>query len=474
MSEKTTLGKHREIFRSIIPLLILAGGVIGATALVKLQKPPETKEDASDKRPLVALAEVASVLEGITLTADGVVVPYREIEIASEVAGRVVEKSDKIRAGSYVTQGTELLAINPLDYQLDVGRYQIELAQAEHSLIENQTENENAARLLELSRQELELQEKELKRIEELIKNRTVTESERDQTRRAVVMAETAVAQLENQISLINRRRANLELSRERTEIALERAKIDLERTKIKTPVEGMIVSAPVEKDSYISPGRVVVTLEDTSCVEVLCHLRATDLYWLWQQEPTADEPTNVYKIPQAPVTVIYRLGNQEYHWDGTLVRYDGSGLDPHTRMVPCRILVSDPKRIAKIADRSPGIVMTNGGVSTNRQEATRVEDSRLESRSGVPVLLRGMFVSVEINVHPKVPLLTIPDTALQPGNRVFVVEDGRLRITPVEVVRFENDAVTLRGDQNLAPGMKVIVSPLGYAENGMEVKSEE
>ena len=82
------------------------------------------------------------------------------------------------------------------------------------------------------------------------------------------------------------------------------------------------------------------------------------------------------------------------------------------------------------------------------------------------------MFVSVEITVHPNVPLLKIPDNALQPGNRVFVVEDGRLRITPVEVVRFENDAVTLRNTADLAPGMKVIVSPLGYAEEGMEVRT--
>ena len=465
MPEETTPRKHSELIRIVFPLLVLAIGVAGAVAMVKWQKPPEMQEVTADKRPLVALADVERVTEGITLTADGVVVPFREIEIAAQVAGRVVEKSDEIRAGSYVTQGTVLLTIDPTDYQFDLERLELELTQAEQSLIENETENKNTARLLELAQMDLTLQEKELKRAEGLATSRTVTESELDQTRRAVVVAETSVAQLENQISLIHRRRVSLEAARDRTKIAIERAKVDLERTKIKAPVNGVIVSAPVEQGSYVSAGKMVVTLEDTASAEVLCHLRATDLYWLWQQEPSPNEPNGVYRIPQASVKVVYRLGPQEYHWDGVLARYDGSGLDPQMRTVPCRVLVSDPKHVTQVDPPNPRDAATGTDNQSGNENV---------NESGVPVLLRGMFVSVEITVHPNVPLLKIPDNALQPGNRVFVVEDGRLRITPVEVVRFENDAVTLRNTNALAPGMKVIVSPLGYAEEGMEVVGSE
>ncbi len=417
-----------------------------------LKKVPKTREDTTDKRPLVVTAEVETVDDGITIVADGVVVPFREIEIAAQVAGRVVEKSEDIRAGSFVAKGTQLLLIDPTDYHLDIERFEHELEQADQAIVENKTENENISRLLELSKKELTLQEKELVRAESLVKTLSVSESEADQARRATLVAETAAAQLENQISLVNQRRLGLEAARDRAKIALKRAEIDLERTKIVAPVDGVIVEAPVEKDSYVTAGKIAVKLEDTTFVEVLCHLRTNDLYWLWQQESEGDDIGSVYKIPKAQAKVVYRLADQEYCWDGVLVRYDGSGLDPQTRTVPCRVEVSQPKRMTRT-------------IRQGRRETT----TTLES--DIPVLLRGMFVSVEIAVRPTVPLLKIPESSLQPGNRVFVVENGKLKIVPVEVVRFEKETVTLRAESDFPPGTKVVRSPLGYAENGMDVK---
>ena len=55
----------------------------------------------------------------MTLEADGVVVPFREIELAAEVAGRIVERDERCRAGNFVTQGTLLARIDPQDYQLE-------------------------------------------------------------------------------------------------------------------------------------------------------------------------------------------------------------------------------------------------------------------------------------------------------------------------------------------------------------------
>ncbi len=53
------------------------------------------------------------------------------------------------------------------------------------------------------------------------------------------------------------------------------------------------------------------------------------------------------YALPQTPVSILYRIAGREdlvFQWEGHLSRYDGIGLDPQSRTVPCRITVDDPQ----------------------------------------------------------------------------------------------------------------------------------
>ena len=206
-----------------------------------------------------------------------------------------------------------------------------------------------------------------------------------------------------------------------------------------------------VEEDSYVQKGTILVKIEDTSAVEVRCNLRMDDLYWLWSQsaadanEPTGS-PTRDYQIPRAPVTVSYELAGRRYLWDGVLSRFDGIGVDERTRTVPCRVLVDHPRKV-----RLDG------------------SDDASGRPVGPPALVRGMYVTVSVHAQPRMTLLEIPQQAVQPGNRVWQVIDGRLSIRRIRVADSADDVVLVYAEASgLKPGMKLVSSPLALAIDGM------
>ncbi len=87
--------------RTAIPPIILAAGIAGYFLLAG-QRAVETQPAPTDAAPLVEVTEVVSHGGGLDIRSDGVVVPYREITMAAEVAGRVTKKAAAARAGNYV------------------------------------------------------------------------------------------------------------------------------------------------------------------------------------------------------------------------------------------------------------------------------------------------------------------------------------------------------------------------------------
>jgi hypothetical protein len=82
------------------------------------------------------------------------------------------------------------------------------------------------------------------------------------------------------------------------------------------------------------------------------------------------------------------------------------------------------------------------------------------------------MFVALEIHARPAAPLLEVPEVALQPGNRLWKVCDGKLRAVGIRVVQMDNQrAVLLADGDTLAAGDRVVISPLAEPKNGLSVQ---
>ena len=404
-----------------LPLVVLVGSILILKLLGEIESPNRPEVDNSWAAALQRLpsAEVAPVqsldaTDGILdLSADGEVVPFREIQLATEVAGRITYKSPSCEAGGTVRQGDVLFRIDPTDYKLEIARLEKQ-KQAEYDAIrEIDQQIQNTERLLEVAQQDEDLRAKEVQRLRTL--GDFASASELDRAKQAELAATNARVMQENQLALLQRNRSRQETAEQLIDTQLALARVNLERTEIKSPVDGVVFRENAELDSFVQRGAVIVTLEDTSKSEISVNLRMDQLYWVLDQDSDHDTESNLhkYRLPKTPATVEYRMNGRDalYQWHGTLTRYDGVGLDPTSRMVPVQIVVDDP---------------------TIRKDQS---DSGKTSLQGPDALVRGMFVRVKLHVRPRSKLLVIPNLALRPGNRVVKFEASD------EVVQADGDS---------------------------------
>ena len=443
-----------ESLRVIVPVAIIG---VGVGAFLGVGRKPEaaSREDDSPSVPLVSVSEVAGFEGPIVITVEGGAAPFRQITYSAQVDGRVVEKSPEADAGHYVTEGDFLLLIDEEDYQLDVERLEAQLRQAESRLGEIAVELENTAQLIALGEEDLALQQKDLGRFEKLVDRGASTESKLIAAQRLELASRNTLLNLQNQQRALEQQRGGLEAARDLASVQLRQAKLDLKRARVTAPVSGTIVEDYVEQDDYVRLGDPLVRINDTTRMEVRCNLRVQELYWVWLQSGAFGNPDDVsaadlFEIPPAPVQIVYEFSGVQFVWQGTLSRYDGTGLDPMTRTVPCRVLVEEPNRVSVVGN----------------------EGNRVTVQP--PTLFSGVYVKVQIPITPPIELLQIPHAAVQPQNTVWVVRDEKLKVLPVEVAWVTGDLALVRTTEaGLVDGDRVIVSPLAAPVDGMPVEVE-
>lgn len=448
-----------EAIRISLPLAILAAGVVAFAAISSRREPP-MQVAQTESLPVVETVPAEIYSDGLNFDVDGIVVPFREISLSAEVGGRITHKSDECRAGRYVTEGTVLVQIDRRTYELEIQRLAEEIKQAEVSISELDIELRNIESLISLSEAEAAIHSRELQRAASLYAKNASTESTVDDARRADLTAQNNLTTLQNQVRSLQARRPRLVSARDLAQIRRDQAQLEFERSTVRAPISGVIVSESVEQDSYVQPGSALLVIEDTSAAEVQCNLRMEELNWLWQQAPRASAevgssdagtPRWDYQLPQTPVTITYRLQGHEYQWSGLLSRYQGIGLDQVTRTVPCRVLVENPRQVSSnvVANQQYGI--------------------------GPRALVRGMYVRVTVHARPQRPFLKVPQQAIQPGNIVWSVDDGKLRMISLRNPHLLDEmALVSQTDSNLKPGDPIVVSPLSVAIEGMPVDSRQ
>lgn len=452
--DATSLGV--EIVRIIISLVIIAGGVFGAIGVVKSRKKPDVPKRVAASLPEVETARIVTHDGGLDIDVDGVVVPFKEIQLAAEVAGRIEFKSPQCRAGNFVKKGTELIRVDPRTYSLEVTRLKQQQEQAGQNLAELELETGNTDKLIATAESDLQLASAELARQRKLRADRVATQAAVDSAERAKNQAQNTLDNLKNQRSLLQKRQARLRTSQELAGTQLDRAKLDLERTVIKAPIDGVIVSEMAEADSFVQPGVALLTIEDTSAVEVRCNLTMEELYLLWQ---SGDESQRgEYDVPDAKVTVIYELAGREFAWTGRLARFDGLGLDQRTRTVPCRVVVPEPRKVLELHESK----------------------SISEAKGGPPALVRGMFVTARLHTEPDTKYLRVPQRAVRPGKEIWLVEptDGKpgsqIKVAKAQVVGVSGSSLLIDGEASkIVPGDKAVVSPMVEVYDGLVVEEK-
>lgn len=448
------------LFRYAVPTIILSCGVLFAGWLSTRNTAPEQSTQPTVP-PLVETIQFAPRPTGFEIQVGGNVVPRREVTLSARVSGTVVRKDEACEQGRWVRHGTPLIHIDPTEYEIKVEELLRAAEQIESDLQRLKVEETSNLKLIELATRQLELANKELARNQGLVEKEAITDAELEASIRSELEARSALTQLQNLQKLLPVQRQRLDAELKTTRLKQRQAQLRVDYTSVSAPLDGIVSFTEVEPGDYVQAGDVLLRIEETNAVEVECHLRSSDLYWLWNAEPRMaseqDDAHRRFEIPDFPVTVSYSVAGQKFHWQGRLSRYSGTGIDPDTRTVPCRVVVEQPQVRPTPSEQG---------------EPAEELSARGPER---PVLMRGMFVTVSIEVIPRTPLWKIPTAAIQPNTQVWSVDRGRLKIHEIHVERQMEDGVLVRAaTSELRAGDRLVVTSLMTAFQGMPVRIAE
>ena len=467
-----TSGKALHVVANVVgAILILGLGVAGYLFFGRKPEVPTdtSKQDAANIAPLVDVAVVRPWDQPFHLDIDGEASTYRILTVGAEVTGRVADKPETTRSGTFVNEGDVLFEIDAVNYQLEEQRLQARVVQATEELKSVDVDIQNSSTLLKLAQEENQLQKNHLERIRSLYTKKAASESDMDNAIQKELTSRNAMQMQQNQFNTFLQAKKTKDASLKLAQAELKRTITDLERCKILAPITGRIVDDMKEEGDYVKPGDPLVHISDSSRMEIKCSLKSEELAWVWQQGLTMNPPPiatsetaeleknttdekklDPFKIPKVPCEIAFEFQGVETIWDGYLSRYEGTGMDRATRMFPCRVVVEEP-------------------------EKTRTRSIDGQSSVSPPTLLSGMYVTVRIPITSPVPLLQVPAESVRPGEQLWIVRDAKLNITSVTLVRVDGESALVRPEGgSLKVGDKVITSPLASANNGMPVLIRE
>jgi RND family efflux transporter MFP subunit len=277
-----------------LPALILIAGAAAAAGFVKMK--PQAKRGAPvAAEPAVHVLTVAPTTVRAKVHGTGTVRAAREVQMAPEVAGRVVFQSDKLVPGGRFRAGETLLRLDDRDYAIAIRQQESLVEKAELDM------------KVELSRQGIASKEWEL----------LGDDRPQEQAHLALRKPHLAAAQ------------RGLDSAKS----GLERAQLQLERTRLKAPFNAIVLNETVEQGQYLGPGTRVATLVGTDEFWVTVSLPVERLPGI--ELPEGDKPGS-------SATIIQELGNQgTIERTGKVLRLSGQ-LDPQTRTA--QLLVAVPK----------------------------------------------------------------------------------------------------------------------------------
>lgn len=237
------------------------------------------------------------------VTVFGEVRPRVQIDVISEVAGRITSVSPAFTEGGSIPAGQSLIAIEKRDYTVVVAEARAQVAARELELAQAIADADVAQRQLakEESPSDLALKKPQILR------------------------ARTALAA---------------------AQVALKRAESDLERTRVTLPFDARISATMVDEGQYLNLGKVIASVFSTDVAEVRLPLANKDLAALGV--PIGYEAADYGGLRVRLSADVAGIARQ---WEGRLVRLDAA-LDPRTRTTFGTVEVERPFDIS--ADGMP------------------------------------------------------------------------------------------------------------------------
>lgn len=236
----------------------------------------------------------------------------------------------------------------------------------------------------------------------------------------------------QDRLDELNAENAELESALQSLRAARDRAQVDLENTEILAPFAGRVLSRSVEIGDIASPGEALATIYTDDRLEATIPVT---------EEDAALIPA-LFEGGKALAVVRSRFAGKDVEWDAHVSRVD-PGLDPQTRTVDITV---------EIAGRR------------SQEEAAG------DFASGTPPALINAFVNVTIDGAQLADIFAVPSTAIREGGFLWMAQDERLSIIPVDIIHVDGPTSFVRLDE-LSTDALLITSGLDAPVEGMALR---
>jgi len=292
---KKTVARKKQI---IIPIAILAVGIVALIGFSSMKKPPAEKAEV-DNTPIVAIENIVVAPMTLEVSSYGVVKPKYETTIVAQVNGEIVELSDTFVRGGLVKKDQLLARIDPNDYHA--------------ALIDAQANMASARAALEKEVAQGKVAEREWKQITDT----SPTELSLRKPQLAQELARVKSAQA-----------------------AVLRAERNLQRTEIRAPYDAMINSRNIGLGSFVGVGNEIGQLLGTAIAEVRLPIADNELQFLIDQGH------------QAKVNLMGTFAGKEIQWQAEIARSEGV-IDDKSRMSYLVAEIKDPYHLIKDSNQN-------------------------------------------------------------------------------------------------------------------------
>ena len=388
-------GSARFLASAVAVLLILDAGAAGYWWLVTT-KPVATRSSELSLPPLVEVQTLVPEDLVLEFVGYGSARADREVLIAAEGAGQVVELSEGVKDGSHVKPGDVLLRIDDRQYRCQLDKELGRLADIEAQLARLNVEHANVERLLVTADAGVKITREEHQRLSRLHEKNMASKKEWDFARLAYHTQLRELQGYQNQRDLIPARRAELLAIREARRADVELAKIECERCTIVAPPAGNRWL----KDQQARPSATSVWQVDKVMVEVGDRVRiGSEILRLMD--------TRFIEVPvELPLSARPQI-KLEAHCVLTMDSMPGA------------------KWVAVVARLSP---------AADPRSRTFTAYLEVDNDQQEMPLVPGYFLTAQITGPTLHQVLAIPRGAVL-TDRVFVAEDGEVHLRHVLVV---------------------------------------
>lgn len=412
--------RRSDIIWSLAALGIVVIGVLGFLALGALKEPVAAIDIERVVTPVESVALVPHA-SPVPVRGEGFVRPYRELALAAEMSGRVIELHPALLSRGTVRAGETLVRLDDRSARAALARTESDIAS---------------------TRARLELNGTQLARSETLRRRGVISQDELDQ--RAAQEAELSAALA----SLRSARRS---------------AEITLENTTVTAPFDARVLSREVELGSVVSPGQTLATLFTPDEIEVTVPLT----------ERAASLIPDLFDGGEAPATVVTSFAGREFVRDARVSRV-APALGSGTRMLDVTVAVEVGSA------RVPGEA---GGGRADERRGERAVESGENGRSpdgvppaGLPPALIGSYAHVVIEGEVLDELYALPSTAVRTGTlsgtseTVWLVVGERLTVHQAETVHVDGATSYVRLLE-LPPDAALVIGIVDAPVDGMPVR---